>query len=43
MTIDVGGYQEALQEESRESVKRQAEIESADDVSFDEYRERYFA
>jgi glutamate--cysteine ligase len=43
MTIDVGGYQEALQEESRESVKRQAEIESADDVSFDEYLERYFA
>jgi glutamate--cysteine ligase len=43
LTMDLGNYQDMLNKESLESVKRQAAIESEDKISFDEYLEEYFA
>ncbi len=43
MPAEMNSHQRSLSEESRESLRRQARIEAADDVSFDEYLARYFA
>lgn len=43
LAMDIGRYQDVLTAESLESVERQAAIEAGDNVSFDEYLEKYFA
>lgn len=43
MPAEMNSHHEPLSEESRESLQRQARIEAADDVSFDEYLARYFS
>ncbi len=43
MPADMNPHHRSLSEESRESLKRQARIEAADDISFDDYLARYFS
>lgn len=43
LPVEMNAHHGALVEEGRASLQRQAEIEAADDLSFESYLERYFA
>jgi len=43
MPGDMNSHHEVLTDEARESLRRQARIEAADDISFEDYLARYFS